>query len=162
MNTRDEAKRPATRAGQGLDFADAELVFASRVMTLPDARRIIKNRALSRRAGCVVALQSSCGRRAATARRIISIPMSSPISTPADRGWQSRINEALRKAAGLVDQGKASQGLLRRPSPGGVVSSRRTNCSQQQRQQASRIARRGPAACSRASQSSVASMNSGC
>ena len=80
---------------------------------------IIKNRALSRRAGCVVALQSSCGRRAATARRIISIPMSSPISTPADRGWQSRINEALRKAAGLVDQGKAKSRAVTSAVAGG-------------------------------------------
>jgi uncharacterized DUF497 family protein len=35
----DEAKRKVTLAKRGLDFADAELVFAGRTMTLPDERR---------------------------------------------------------------------------------------------------------------------------
>ena len=39
MNTWDEAKRRATLAERGLDFADAEMVFAGRTMTLPDERR---------------------------------------------------------------------------------------------------------------------------
>jgi len=39
MNTWDEAKRRATLAERGLDFADAELVFGARTVTLPDRRR---------------------------------------------------------------------------------------------------------------------------
>ena len=39
MNSWDEAKRQATLAERGLDFADAELIFAGRTMTLPDERR---------------------------------------------------------------------------------------------------------------------------
>jgi hypothetical protein len=39
VNTWDEAKRQATLAERGLDFAEAELLFAGRVMTLPDERR---------------------------------------------------------------------------------------------------------------------------
>jgi hypothetical protein len=38
-NTSDAAKRRTTLAERGLDFADAELVFAGRTMTLPDERR---------------------------------------------------------------------------------------------------------------------------
>ncbi|MGD9537761.1 MAG: BrnT family toxin [Alphaproteobacteria bacterium] len=38
-NSWDEAKRRATLAERGLDFADAELIFAERTMTLPDERR---------------------------------------------------------------------------------------------------------------------------
>lgn len=38
-STWDEAKRRRTLAERGLDFADAELVFARRSMTLPDERR---------------------------------------------------------------------------------------------------------------------------
>jgi uncharacterized DUF497 family protein len=34
-----EAKRRITFAERGLDFADADLVFAGRTMTLPDERR---------------------------------------------------------------------------------------------------------------------------
>jgi uncharacterized DUF497 family protein len=36
---RDEAKRQTTLEERGVDFADAELVFAGRSMTLPDERR---------------------------------------------------------------------------------------------------------------------------
>jgi len=36
MNTWDEAKRRTTLAERGLNFAEAELVFAGRTMTLPD------------------------------------------------------------------------------------------------------------------------------
>ena len=39
MNSWDEAKRQITIAERGLDFADAELVFAGRSATLPDERR---------------------------------------------------------------------------------------------------------------------------
>ncbi len=39
MNCWDEAKRRATLAERGLDFAEAELIFAGRTMTLPDERR---------------------------------------------------------------------------------------------------------------------------
>jgi uncharacterized protein len=39
MNTWDEAKRQATLRERGLDFADAELVFEGRVLTLDDERR---------------------------------------------------------------------------------------------------------------------------
>ncbi len=39
MNSWDEAKRQATLAEQGLDFADAELVFAGRQFTRRDDRR---------------------------------------------------------------------------------------------------------------------------
>jgi hypothetical protein len=39
VNTWDEAKRRVTLAERGLDFADSELVFAGRIMTLPDERR---------------------------------------------------------------------------------------------------------------------------
>jgi hypothetical protein len=39
MNTWDEAKRQATLHERGLDFADAELVFAGRALTLPDERQ---------------------------------------------------------------------------------------------------------------------------
>jgi uncharacterized DUF497 family protein len=39
MNTWDEAKRRATLAGRGLDFADAELVFAGKQFTRGDDRR---------------------------------------------------------------------------------------------------------------------------
>lgn len=39
MNTWDDAKRRRTPVERGLDFADAELVFAGRSMTLPDERR---------------------------------------------------------------------------------------------------------------------------
>ena len=39
MNSWDEAKRRKTLAERGLDFADAELVFADRIVTLPDDRR---------------------------------------------------------------------------------------------------------------------------
>jgi hypothetical protein len=39
MNTWDDAKRRRTLVERGLDFADAELVFAGRSMTLPDERR---------------------------------------------------------------------------------------------------------------------------
>lgn len=35
----DEAKRQRTLKERGLDFADAELVFAGRSMTLPEERR---------------------------------------------------------------------------------------------------------------------------
>ena len=35
----DPAKRAATLAERGLDFADAERVFAGRTLTLPDDRR---------------------------------------------------------------------------------------------------------------------------
>lgn len=35
----DEAKRQWTLRHRGLDFADAEVVFAGRIMTLPDARK---------------------------------------------------------------------------------------------------------------------------
>jgi uncharacterized DUF497 family protein len=35
----DEAKRKRTLKERGLDFADAETVFAGRSMTLPDERR---------------------------------------------------------------------------------------------------------------------------
>jgi uncharacterized protein len=38
MNSWDEAKRQSTLAERGLDFADAELVFAGRRVTLPDGR----------------------------------------------------------------------------------------------------------------------------
>ena len=37
--TGDEAKRLATLAERGLDFADAALVFIGRTMMLPDERR---------------------------------------------------------------------------------------------------------------------------
>ncbi len=37
--TWDEAKRRRTLVKRGPDFADAELVFAGRITTLPDARR---------------------------------------------------------------------------------------------------------------------------
>jgi uncharacterized DUF497 family protein len=37
--TWDEAKRQRTLKERGLDFADANLVFAGRSMTLPDERR---------------------------------------------------------------------------------------------------------------------------
>lgn len=39
MNSWDEAKRLITLGERGLDFADAELVFAGRITTLPDNRR---------------------------------------------------------------------------------------------------------------------------
>ena len=39
MNTWDERKRRQTLEGRGLDFADAETVFAGRTLTLPDERR---------------------------------------------------------------------------------------------------------------------------
>ncbi|HYM29667.1 MAG TPA: BrnT family toxin [Candidatus Cybelea sp.] len=39
MNSWDEAKRRVTLAERGLDFADAEQIFAGRTMTLPDERR---------------------------------------------------------------------------------------------------------------------------
>jgi len=39
VNSWDEAKRQITIAERGLDFADAELVFAGRSATLPDERR---------------------------------------------------------------------------------------------------------------------------
>ncbi len=39
MNGWDEAKRQHTLAERGLDFADADRVFAGRTMTLPDDRR---------------------------------------------------------------------------------------------------------------------------
>ena len=39
MNSWDEAKRRTTLAERGLDFADAELVFTGRNITLPDRRR---------------------------------------------------------------------------------------------------------------------------
>lgn len=38
MNSWDEAKRQSTLAERGLDFADAELVFAGPRVTLPDRR----------------------------------------------------------------------------------------------------------------------------
>jgi uncharacterized DUF497 family protein len=38
-NSWNEAKRRATLAERGLDFADAELIFAGRTMTLPDERK---------------------------------------------------------------------------------------------------------------------------
>jgi hypothetical protein len=38
MNTWDEAKRRMTLAERGLDFAEAELMFAGRTLTLPDER----------------------------------------------------------------------------------------------------------------------------
>ena len=44
VNTWDEAKRRTTLAERGLDFAEAELVFAGRVMTLPDERRDYRER----------------------------------------------------------------------------------------------------------------------
>jgi uncharacterized DUF497 family protein len=44
VNTWDEAKRRTTLAEGGLDFAEAELVFAGRVMTLPDERRDYRER----------------------------------------------------------------------------------------------------------------------
>ncbi len=37
--TWDDAKRRITLAARGLDFADVELLFAGRTMTLPDERR---------------------------------------------------------------------------------------------------------------------------
>jgi uncharacterized DUF497 family protein len=39
MNTWDEAKRQATLRERGLDFADAEEIFAGRALTLPDERQ---------------------------------------------------------------------------------------------------------------------------
>jgi uncharacterized protein len=39
VNSWDEAKRLITLGERGLDFADAELVFAGRITTLPDNRR---------------------------------------------------------------------------------------------------------------------------
>ena len=39
MNSWDEAKRRGTLSERGLDFADAELIFAGRITTLPDHRR---------------------------------------------------------------------------------------------------------------------------
>jgi uncharacterized protein len=39
MNSWDEAKRRATLTERGLDFADAELVFAGTTATLSDNRR---------------------------------------------------------------------------------------------------------------------------
>jgi uncharacterized DUF497 family protein len=39
MNTWDEAKRRATLRQRGLDFADAEEIFAGRALTLEDERR---------------------------------------------------------------------------------------------------------------------------
>ncbi len=39
MNSWDDAKRRATLTERGLDFADAEAVFAGRITTLPDHRR---------------------------------------------------------------------------------------------------------------------------
>src|SRR5260370_32984941 len=39
MNSWDEAKRQASLAERGLDFADADFIFAGRTMTLPDERR---------------------------------------------------------------------------------------------------------------------------
>jgi uncharacterized DUF497 family protein len=39
MNAWDEAKRQATLRERGLDFADAELVFEGRALTLDDDRR---------------------------------------------------------------------------------------------------------------------------
>jgi uncharacterized protein len=39
VNSWDEAKRQTTLAERGLDFADAELVFAGLVATLPDERQ---------------------------------------------------------------------------------------------------------------------------
>jgi uncharacterized DUF497 family protein len=39
VNTWDERKRRQTLEGRGLDFADAETVFAGRTLTLPDERR---------------------------------------------------------------------------------------------------------------------------
>jgi uncharacterized DUF497 family protein len=39
MNTWDESKRRQTLAERGLDFADAEKLFAGRTSTLPDDRR---------------------------------------------------------------------------------------------------------------------------
>ena len=39
MSSWDETKRRATLAARGLDFADAELVFAGRIATLPDERQ---------------------------------------------------------------------------------------------------------------------------
>jgi uncharacterized DUF497 family protein len=44
VNTWDEAERRTTFAERGLDFAEAELVFAGRVMTLPDERRDYRER----------------------------------------------------------------------------------------------------------------------
>ena len=38
-NSWDDAKRLKTLEERGLDFAEAELVFAGRTMTLPDERR---------------------------------------------------------------------------------------------------------------------------
>jgi uncharacterized DUF497 family protein len=39
MNTWDDAKRQATLRERGLDFADAELIFKGRALTLNDERR---------------------------------------------------------------------------------------------------------------------------
>jgi uncharacterized protein len=39
MNTWDEAKRQATLRDRGLDFADAEEIFAGRVLSVRDERR---------------------------------------------------------------------------------------------------------------------------
>jgi uncharacterized DUF497 family protein len=39
MNSWDEAKRHKVLTERGLDFADAELIFGGRTMTLPDERR---------------------------------------------------------------------------------------------------------------------------
>jgi uncharacterized DUF497 family protein len=39
VNSWDDAKRQAILAERGLDFADAEAIFAGRTMTLPDERR---------------------------------------------------------------------------------------------------------------------------
>jgi len=35
----DEPKRQSTLAERGLDFADAEVIFASKCITMPDTRR---------------------------------------------------------------------------------------------------------------------------
>jgi uncharacterized protein len=39
MNSWDEAKRQATLRERGLDFADADLVFEGKSITLPDDRQ---------------------------------------------------------------------------------------------------------------------------
>jgi len=44
VNSWDEAKRQTTLAERGLDFADAELVFAGLVATLPDERQDYRER----------------------------------------------------------------------------------------------------------------------
>lgn len=91
----DEAKRELTLRERGLDFADADQVFAGSTTTLPDERHDCGEprwRPYGLLAGRLVMLVWT--ERDGARHVLAHFPAGGP-------GWQTRMNEALRKAAGL-------------------------------------------------------------